>query len=244
MRSPTDLRDRSERRLHERARAIHDLRGPLTVIRGQCFSLNREERRPERRRRLALIESEVERLGRVLDGLLGVGPAEDIPAPGEPAVVLTALVAAVAERHQGAAARAGVRLLTRLRTHSLIVPGDPELVLAALDNLVQNALRHTPRGGTIRVSLVRRRAGAHVRVRDDGPGVPEGDRQRIFAAGERGGAPRGAGAGLGLAIARQIAEAHGGTLELEPFGPGASFRLTLPLGPAGAGDARSPERAA
>lgn len=242
MRSPTDLRQRSERRLHERARVIHDLRGPLTVIRGQCFSLGREERRPERRRRLALIEDEIDRLGRALDGLLGVGSDAFAADHDEPSIGLSALVAGVAERHQGAAARVGVRLTTRLGDAAVRVPGDPELLRRALDNLVQNALRHSPRAGEVRLSVRRRHDAARVRVRDDGPGIHADDRELVFAAGERGRAPRGAGQGLGLAIARQIAEAHGGSLVLEPLGPGASFRLTLPLAP----DGRSapPERAA
>ena len=77
---------------------------------------------------------------------------------------------------------------------------------------------------------VGRRAGwAYVRVADDGAGVAPGDRERIFRPGDRGSAPRGAGRGLGLAIARELAEAHGGRLTLDSVAGGAAFRLALPL---------------
>ena len=210
----------------EAAEALHDLRGPLTVIRGQCFTLRRGERRPERRRRLTLIEGEVDRLSRALDRLLAA-PGSVGAAPAT--VALPALVAGVAERHQGAAARAGVRVASVLPGRALRVPGDAELLCRALDNLVQNAIRHSPAGGQVRLALSARDGEAHVRVRDQGDGVHPDDRERIFRPGERGRAPRGAGRGLGLAIARQIAEAHGGRLVVDPIGPGAAFRLSLPL---------------
>lgn len=215
------------------ARLVHDLRGPLTVIRGQCFCLGRAERRPEHRRRLGLIEAEVDRLSRALNGLLGL--AVPMTSPAESPIALAGLVAEVAERHGGVAERAGARLTVSVRSRGVRVGGDPELLRRALDNLVQNALRHAP-GGHVRLTVARRGAHAVVRVRDDGPGVEPTEREAIFGAGVRGRRARGAGRGLGLAIARQVAEAHGGALGLEPLGPGATFRMTLPL--ATTGDAR------
>jgi signal transduction histidine kinase len=214
--------------LEDAARLVHDLRGPLTVIRGQCFCLGRGERRPEFRRRLGLIEEEVDRLTRALNGLLGLA-APYAADPSDNPVALAGLVAEVADRHGGAAAQAGVRLSAGARARGLCVAGDPDLLRRALDNLVENALRHAPRGGQVRVTLSRRGREAVVRVRDDGSGVDAAERETIFAAGVRGRDARGPGRGLGLAIARQVAEAHGGALELEPLGPGATFRLTLPL---------------
>lgn len=208
------------------AQVLHDLRAPLTVIRGQCFTLLRGEPRGDRRRRLTVIEGEVERLARALDGLL-LGPAEPAPAPG--AADLVALVADASERHAGAAALAGVRIATWLPSSPLRAAADPDLVRRALDNLVANAIRHSPPGGRVRLAVSRRGATAHIRVRDEGDGVHPDDRERIFLSGERGRDPRGTGRGLGLAIAREIAEAHGGRLAVDPLGPGATFRLSLPV---------------
>ena len=207
------------------AQVLHDLRAPLTVIRGQCFTLLRGEPRPERRRRLAVIEGEVDRLARALDGLLA-GPRTAAPAE---AADLVALVHDAAERHGGAAARAGVRIAIWLPDRPLRAAADPDLVRRALDNLIANAIRHSPPGGRVLLAVSRRGATAQLRVRDEGDGVHPDDRERIFLAGERGRSPRGPGRGLGLAIAREIAEAHGGRLSVDPLGPGATFRLSLPV---------------
>jgi signal transduction histidine kinase len=209
------------------AQAVHDLCGPLTIIRGLCAVLGRDEPSPERRRALALIDGEAVRLADGLDGLrlLASGGAE---ARGG-AVALAPLAASVVERHEALATERGVRITAGATGGPLTVDGDAEELRRALDNLVQNALRHCSEGGHVRVAVSRRGPRAHVRVRDDGPGVAARDRDRIFRAGERGSAPRGEGRGLGLAIARGIAEAHGGRLTLDPIGPGACFRLILPL---------------
>jgi signal transduction histidine kinase len=209
------------------ARAVHDLCGPLTVIRGLCAVLGRDEPRPDRRRGLALIDGEALRLATGLQDLLRL--AVDGAERRRGAVALGSLVASVVERHSAVAAARGLRLTARAAGEPLTVRGDADELLRALDNLVQNALRHCTEGGEVRVAVSRRGPRAHVRVRDEGPGVAARDRDRIFRPGERGSAPRGAGRGLGLAIARGIAEAHGGRLTLDPVGPGACFRLTLPL---------------
>ena len=116
-----------------------------------------------------------------------------------------------------------------IRDRSAPVPGDPGRLERALDNLMRNAVRHAGTAGTVTVRVAAADGCAEVRVRDGGRGVPAPDREAIFLPGVRGSAPEGEGSGLGLAIAREIAEEHGGTLTLDPAGPGASFRLRLPL---------------
>lgn len=207
-------------------RMVHDLFGPLTVIRGVCATLARDEPPGERRAGLALIDAETLRLAAGLEGITRASAGPPAGPPRSP-VCLGRLSAGVAERHRAAGRARDVAV-------TAVVRGAPPTVIAAeddlrraLDNLVQNALRHA--AGEVRIAVGRRGRFGHVRVADDGLGVPPGDRDRIFRAGERGTAPCGEGQGLGLAIAREIAERHGGRLSLDAVGPGASFRLALPL---------------
>ena len=111
----------------------------------------------------------------------------------------------------------------------MAVAADPEQLVRLLDNLVQNALRHCPAGGAVRLSAASDGRRGVIRVSDDGPGVDPREADAIFLAGRRGRQAPGAGWGLGLAIAREIAEAQRGRLDLERSGPGATFRLSLSL---------------
>ncbi|MGH3134009.1 MAG: sensor histidine kinase [Gaiellaceae bacterium] len=112
------------------------------------------------------------------------------------------------------------------------VPGlaaDPLRLRQALDNLVSNAIAHSPPGAEVVIGLQARDADVVVSVADSGEGVPEDEQERIFEAGVRLDTGR-PGSGLGLAVARAIAEAHGGDLTLESSpGAGATFTLVLPL---------------
>jgi two-component system sensor histidine kinase TctE len=214
-------------------RAVHDLHGPLTVIRGLALGLERCDRRAERRRTIVLIDAEVMRLARGLAGLVSPAPASADGAD------LADLARAAAERFAavGRERRVTVRMLRG--APSARVAGDPARLERALDNLMRNAVRHAGTAGTVTVRVATADGRAEVRVRDGGRGVLGADREAIFLPGVRGSAPEGEGSGLGLAIAREIAEEHGGTLTLDPSGPGACFRLRLPLAVPSADDSRA-----
>jgi signal transduction histidine kinase len=203
------------------ARIIHDLRAPLTVIRGLCETLDRAGVDGRVRCGLRAIDGEVSRLAEGLDALAG---REGRP-PGP--VDLAHLAAAACERFRWAAAERDVRLSVRAGRPAWS-HGDSGAIARAIDNLLGNALRHCAAGGSVRLAVAARGSWVHFSVRDDGPGVPDADREVIFIAGERGSSPRGPGHGLGLSIAREIAVAHGGQLTLDRLGNGACFRLTLP----------------
>ncbi len=203
------------------ARAVHDMRGPLTVIRGLCEMLERGEVSDARRRRLRAIDTEALRIAEALDALLA--PA----AIGRAPVDVVRLAARAVERHRWAAGRRGARI-TLHATCRPVIDGDGPQIARALDNLIGNALRHCAPDGSVVVRVGARGAWVHLCVRDDGAGVAEADREAIFRPGCRGSAPRGPGQGLGLAIARDIATVHGGRLLLDRVERGASFRLVFP----------------
>jgi signal transduction histidine kinase len=215
---------------------VHDLHAPLTIIRGLCVILARDDPRFDRHRVVAMLDAETIRLA---DGLRSLTHASG-GAGGPAAVTDLADVARVsAERFAPAASVRGVTIELRGVRRTSWVRGERANLERALDNLLQNALRHAAEGGVILVGHSRRDGLATVRVRDDGAGVAPADRERIFLRGERGMHPSGAGSGLGLTIAREIAEASGGGLTLDPVGEGACFRMSLPTAAPPPGGARA-----
>jgi signal transduction histidine kinase len=111
------------------------------------------------------------------------------------------------------------------------IRGDEELVRRLLLNLLQNAVQHTPPGGTVSVDVGVNDEAVSLRVIDSGAGIPDADRERIFDRFvQLDPSRRSSGAGLGLTIAKWIAEAHHGSLAVESTGPqGTTFCLTLPM---------------
>ena len=119
--------------------------------------------------------------------------------------------------------------------------GDAGRLSQVLGNLMSNALRHTPPGGTIAVTAEAAPQGARLAISDTGEGIPSEDLPYVFDRFWRGDRSRsharGAGSGLGLAIARQLVQAHGGTIQVESQpGRGTAFTILLPAGP---GDGQS-----
>ena len=212
------------------ADAAHELRTPLAGVQAVAEAVAAPTLAPEERDRLnLLLLGEARRAGRLVDDLLALARIDaGIELRRDP-VELLGLARDEAER---------VRLLADDRTVEVSgapvsVSGDAPRLGQVLGNLLDNARRHTPSGGriTVRVSAG---ATASVLVTDTGPGVPPADRERIFDRLVRLDEARTAddgGAGLGLAIARGIARAHGGDLRCvdPPEGAGAAFELTLPL---------------
>jgi signal transduction histidine kinase len=226
-------RSSAERTRRFVADAAHELRTPLAGVQAiaeaaMAPGLDTEER--ERLHLLLLRESR--RAGRLVDDLLALARIDaGIDLRREP-VDLLELARSEADR---------VRLLAPDRVIDVDgapvrVTGDAARLAQVLGNLLDNACRHTPDGGRVTVQ-VWSGGMAVVRVTDTGPGVPRPDRERIFDRLVRLDESRRAdqgGAGLGLAIARGIARAHGGDLRCvdPPDGVGAAFVLTLPGGPA------------
>jgi two-component system, OmpR family, sensor histidine kinase KdpD len=203
----------------------HDLRTPLAAITGMATSLR--ERTDGDNEELDTIIAEAQRLSRLLTNLLSITKVESGAEPRREWVPLEEIVGSVL-----------VRLETELADHPVAVelpPGalariDPILVEQMLLNVLDNAAKHTAAGTPIEIRVTREPDAATIEIADRGPGLPPGPRAQVFDKFFRG-KTSAAGAGLGLAVCRGIAAAHGGTIEAWPRdGGGARFVARFPDG--------------
>jgi len=205
------------------ADASHELRTPLTSLRLNLELLARRDvpQADAERARRDLV-AQVDDLTQLVGDLIEVARDEE-PAPSPPEELdLAELVAGEVRRAR--AAHPGVRFAVELEPTPLV--GHPERLARAVANLLVNAARWSPEGGTVEVRL----AGRELTVRDHGPGIPAEDRPHVFERFYRAPDARSRpGSGLGLAIVRAVAEAHGGWVRAEEApGGGALLRLGLP----------------
>lgn len=209
----------------------HQLRTPLSVLRIRLEVTLQQERTPDEYRRvLKQAIAEIDSLAKEVSGMLEFSRAEAglDPEKNRPVSVAVEL-ASIAEFFTPLAEQKGVVL--RFESNSdAVVMGEPIWLRDLLANLIDNAVKYTPSGGSVSVELTRCEDWVVVEVRDTGIGISPGDAERIFERFERG--PQhglGSGAGLGLPLAREIARAHGGTIDAESIpGAGARFIVRLP----------------
>ena len=208
------------------AKVSHDLRTPVTVIKGYAYTLARRTTDPDVARRLAAISREADRLAAQIDDLLTLSSSR----AGALQLVWEAgdahdLLAEVAERAGVQAAERGVEV--EVEPASFPLDGDHARLARAVTNLVQNALRHAPAGSTVRLRAEADGDDAALVVEDRGCGIAPARIPALlqpFATGD----PV-AGTGLGLAIVAEIATAHGGAFTLAPRpGGGTVARIDLP----------------
>jgi two-component system, OmpR family, sensor kinase len=223
--------------------AGHELRTPITIIRGHLDLMGDDP--TDRQETLALVFDELDRMARIVNDLLLLAKAE------QPDFVRTEPVE-VADLTTELLVKA--RSLDDRRRWVLdacaegIVELDPQRVTQAVLNLARNAVEHTPDGAEIGVGSAFEDRAVRIWVRDTGSGVAPEDREQIFERFSRGGDRRRSdGAGLGLAIVRSVAVAHGGQVHLDSTpGAGATFSVTLPASsdPPGQPSPTTPERTA
>lgn len=219
----------------------HDLRTPLATTRAMVEALaDRVVTDPEDvQRYLGLILQETQHLSRLIDDLFELSQIDSgaVRLRLMP-IGIAELVSETVAAYQAPALESGVELEEDVTDglFSTRIEADPERLQRVLRNLLDNALRHTPRGGRIRVQAGTESDSVQVSVNDSGPGVPPDDLERIFDRFYRGEPSRrredgtGAGSGLGLAIARGLVQAHRGRIwaEPSPLG-GVSVQIRLPL---------------
>jgi signal transduction histidine kinase len=234
------LREQEHARRAFVATASHEMRTPVASLRLmlEFLSEDLEQDDPDiadARHRVRTALAQAERLGDLAEDLLDLSRLDSrIPLRTE-LVELGELARAVAGEFQARAADAGVALELS-DCGGTWVTGDPGGIAQILRVLLDNALRHAPPGSAVTVvALADARGMTAMRVEDAGPGVPAEDRERIFERFERGnGSEAHGGAGLGLAIARELAERMEGALDLAGpggDGTGAAFVLTLAAAP-------------
>lgn len=210
------------------ADASHELRTPLTIIRGNIDYLQRAGQLD--REALADMSSEAERMTRLIEELLTMARADAGQAPDVQPVALGPLVADVCRTAQALPHEMEFRQELPEALSRVMVLGNSEWLSRALLILIDNAFKYTP-SGSVTVRAGRQGEGVVVQVQDTGIGIAREDVPHIFERFYRADRARGrGGAGLGLAIARWVAGAHGGklTADSEP-GKGSTFNLWLPL---------------
>jgi NtrC-family two-component system sensor histidine kinase KinB len=233
----TELRRLDESKSDLLATVSHELKTRLTSVRMAVHLLLDDKVGPVNGRQADLLHTareDTEHLHRMIETLLDIGRIrsgrmEMEMKPMEPGELIDHSLDAARQ----ACKEKGVRLHRSFPLDLPLVLADTSRVHLILDNLLSNALKYTPAGGN--VSVTAERQGGHVRfdVADTGPGIPPGDLARVFERfyrGSREGGP--GGAGLGLAIAKEVAEAHGGGISVKSQeGLGSTFSFTLLRGP-------------
>ena len=229
------------------ADASHELRTPVAIMRGEAdVALSQPQREEEEYRgALRVVRDEGRRLSRVVADLFLLARADAGRRPLQRTeLYLDELVAECvrAARALGTARGTSVTLRPPVSTagdddaDEWSFEGDEELLRSLVMNLLDNAIKHSPPGSAVDVRLTRDAGSYRIAVTDDGPGIPEEARAQVFErffrvdrARAREAASESGGAGLGLAIGRWVAEAHGGTLTLAASSErGSTFEITLP----------------
>lgn len=231
-----DLKATDRMRRELVANVGHDLRTPLAALRGYLDEAERfaaEGRADDVAEAVGSAHRQAEGAADLVADLFELSVL-DRPAPSlrlDP-VPLGELVSDVAARHERAFEEAGVALRLDVPSGLPVVEADGARLVRLLSNLLDNARRHTPGGGTVRLRAHADPEAVTVEVADIGPGIDPDVLPHVFERYYRGtdARTRGSGTGLGLAIAQAIAHAHGGRVEAESeAGEGATFRLVLPL---------------
>jgi PAS domain S-box-containing protein len=215
----------------------HDLRSPLSAISMYAhLVLEHAGLDGEARGWMGGITRSGEQMGRLIQDLLDVAALEAGRLRMEPFALAPApLLHEAAQGFEAQAAAAGLRLAVDAAPGLPTVLGDPDRILQVLGNLLGNAIKFTPTGGRVALRASALRDGVELSVSDTGPGIGPDQLARVFDRFWQAKSARRAGAGLGLAIAKGIVEAHGGRIraDSEP-GVGTTFSFTLPLADADA----------
>ncbi|MBC7500696.1 MAG: sensor histidine kinase N-terminal domain-containing protein [Herminiimonas sp.] len=212
------------------ADAAHELRSPLTALSLQLQLLSKAQDEVARRGALEQLNLGVDRAARLIEQLLTAARAEhsDVSVPFSSIDLAELTRQAIAAVFALAQAR---RVAIDLDAHArCFVNGDAAALMILIRNLLDNAVRYTPEGGAVHASIALAASSATLVVEDSGPGIPESDRQRVFARFYRREVSDQTGSGLGLSIVQTIADRHGAIIELGSSEMGGlKVKITFPL---------------
>jgi len=215
--------------------AAHQLRTPLTAIQNEIeVTLTKERSEQEYRKVLEDLLVQVATLSETVNGMLRLAQSEGgLDQSHRQEVAVDPLVEEVVDFFGALAEERGIELSIASQCKAAVI-GDPTWLHQLFANIVHNALKYTPEGGKVEIAAGTVDDEVTVAVRDDGAGLTPEDRAIVFARYQRGSASSaGDGMGLGLALAREIVRAHGGTIDVESEpGAGSTFTVRLPRAPA------------
>jgi len=229
-----DLLAAEERRTQFLADVSHQLRTPLTILRGEAdLALRARPRLADLRQALGRIETQADEMRQLLEDLVAYARTEAESRLHEPAEIrLGEVIGAAVDEGRALAEQREVSILASLPAEGLVVEGDSRRLKQALLIGLDNAVKHSPPGGHIDVAAARSGDEVAIRIVDDGPGIDPMEQPRVFERFFRGRAEAellNEGLGIGLPIARQIVERHGGTIALgNEAGRGAVLEIRLP----------------
>jgi signal transduction histidine kinase len=216
------------------ASVSHEFRTPLTSIRGYAELLQEADLPAEQRDFVNVIDRNSARLAGLVEDLLLMAQIQTGGLPLDlDEVVLNDLIARAGEAARPFAASKRIDLDVGTEPEPVTTQADAERLSQVLDNLVSNAIKYTPDGGGVSITMTHTKDAATIAVSDTGIGIPEAEQAQMFSRFFRTSNARESGvdgSGLGLAITRGIVEAHGGTIGFDSVeGVGTTFRLTVPL---------------
>ena len=223
----------------------HDFRTPLTLIAAPIEQLSQDERLqgPKQRQLLQLAQRNIGLLRRLVNQILDFRKAESgkISLDLQP-IDLNSLLSAWTDSFQGLAAKKQIQLTYETQGKDFQTMADEAKMERIFYNIMGNAFKFTPDGGSISVSLAHTGDKYRLCIGDTGPGIPTSDIQKIFDSYYQVGSRRFEGTGLGLALAKNFVELHGGTIRAEnqPTGTGSVFTITLLARPIGEGQQTIP----
>jgi len=229
-----ELLDLEEQKSRFLCQVSHELKTPLTALREGAELLSEEvvgKLSAEQREIAEILRHNSVQLQKLIEDLLSFGASQfrKVTADLEPVEVRNVIERVVADQRLAARARG---LTLDAAAEDVMLPADPEKLRVVLDNLVSNAIKFSPEGGSIKVAACMDGDSLELDVIDQGPGIPPAERVRIFDAfyqGRHTGAGPVQGTGIGLSVVKEYVFAHGGSVEVMDSRHGAHMRIRLPM---------------